>query len=135
MNCIVVCIKDGNKYKLAHLGIYNQKNAKDNGQKGFDIENVKRRLLDGLNLENYKLHAYIFGGFQNNKKITEKIKNFFKELKIPFTEFTTRKNVHCYGEFSYFFSNKDDTIYITNNLTDDDALQWNRELSSFDNFV
>ena len=128
-DCIVVCIKDGNKYKLAHLGIYNQKKAKNNGQKGFDIKNVKRRLLDGLNLENNNLHAYIFGGFQYNKKITEKIKKFFEELKIPFTEFTTRKNVHYYGEFSYFFSSKDDTIYITNNLTEEDALQWDRELS------
>ena len=128
-DCIVVCIKDGEKYKLAHLGIYNQKKAKNNNQKGFDIENVKRRLLDGLNLENENIHAYIMGGFQYNKKVTDKIRNFFNELNIPYTEFSTRKNVHYYGSFSYFFSNKDDTLYISNSLTDADALQWNHELS------
>ncbi len=128
-DCIVVCIKDGGKYKLVHLGVYNQKKARNNNQKGFDIENVKRRLLDGLNLENENLHAYLMGGFQYNKKITDKIREFFNELKIPFTEFTTRKNVHNYGEFSYLFSNKDDTLYITNNLTKADALQWNKDLS------
>ena len=128
MDCIIVALKDGKKYRLAHLGIYNQKKARNNNQKGFDIENVKRRLLEGLNLENENLHAYVMGGFQYNKKITEKIKKFFNELKIPFTEFTTRKDVHYYGKFSYFFSNKDDTLYITNTLTEADALQWNREL-------
>jgi len=127
-DCLVVAIKNGSKYKLAHLGIYNQKKARNNNQKGFCIENVKRRLLDGLNLENENLHAYIMGGFQYNKKITEKLKNFFDDLKIPYTEFTTRKDVHYYGKYSYFFSNKDDTVYITTNLTESEALQWDKEL-------
>ena len=127
-DCIVVAIKDGSKYKLAHLGIYNQKKARNNGQKGFDIENVKRRLLDGINMGNEDLHAYIMGGFQYNKKKTRLIKEIFEAQKIPYTIFATRKDVHYYGTYSYFFSNKDDTLYITNSLTNSGALQWDRNL-------
>jgi len=127
-DCIVVCLKDGINYKLAHLGIYNQKKAKNNHQKGFSIDNTERRLFEGINLENENLHGYIMGGFQYNKKITEKIKKLFEKRNIPYTIFATRKDVHYYGKYSYYFNNKEDTLYITNNLTEAEALQWNKEL-------
>ena len=128
--CIIVAVKDGSNYKLSHLCTYKStdKLSKKRLQR-FDFEDAKRRILDGLNLENEDLHAYIFGGFPFNEKITCKIKKFFEGLKIPFTELTTRKDTYHAGCYSYLFSNKDNTIYITNSSTGAFAHQWDKSLS------
>lgn len=128
--CIIVAIKDGSKYKLSHLCTYKStdKLSKKRLQR-FDFEDAKRRIIDGLNLENNNLHAYIFGGFPFNKKVVNKIKKFFEDLKIPFTELTIRKDTYHVGIYSYLLNNKEDTIYITNSSTGAYAFQWDENLS------
>ena len=129
MDCIAVIIKDENKIKLGHLATFNQRQARDTHQRGFRIENVKRRLLENVNLDNENLHGYIIGGFQlkpndkNNAKQLSKVEKFFEENYIPYTIFGARKNVHKFGKFSLFFSNKEDTLYITNSLTNSTSLK------------
>ncbi len=124
MDCIAVIIKYGNKIKLAHLATFKQEEAKKANQKGFNIENVKRRLLENVNLDSENLHAIILGGFQLNplKKDNyihlNKIINFFDSNQIPCTVFGARRDVHLFGKFSMFYSNKEDTLYISNNLAD-----------------
>ena len=131
MNCIAVCLIDGKKAVLAHLATYNQRKAKDTHQRGFNIENAKRRLLEKMNLESENLHAIILGGFQlrpddkNNAKQLSKIKKLFEENNIPYTIFGARKDVHYFGKYSIFYSNKEDTCYITNNLIGERALNGN----------
>ena len=124
MDCIAVVIKDGNKVKLGHIATYSKKEAKQAHQKGFSIDNVKRRLFEKLNLDNENLHGFILGGFQlkptdkNNAKQLNKIKKLFDDNMIPYSIFGARKDVHYFGKFSLFFSNKEDTLYISNNLAD-----------------
>ncbi len=123
MDCIAVVIKDGNRTKLGHIATFNQKQARDTHQRGFRIANVKHRLLENVNLQSENLHGYIIGGFElnpndkNNAKHLKKVKNIFDENFIPYTIFAARKDVHYFGKFSLFFSNKEDTLYITNSLT------------------
>ena len=122
MDCITVGVVDGSNFVLAHLGIYNQAKAKAKHQKGFSIENVKRRLLKNFNVNNENLHGIILGGFQlraddkyNINKLN-KIRRIFEERQIPYTIFGARKDVHYFGKYSLFYSNKEDTIYISNTL-------------------
>ena len=124
MDCIAVVIVDGKKAKLGHIATYTQKQAKQNNQKGFSIDNVKRRLLENINLDNENLHGFIIGGFQlkpndkNNAKQLAQIQQIFEKNSIPYSIFGARKDVHYFGKFSLFYSNKEDTLYISNNLAD-----------------
>ena len=124
MDCIAVGVIDGNKTKLGHFAIFKHGEAKKAGQKGFKIEDVKRRLLDGVDLDNENLHAVILGGFHLNPHKKDnyihlnKITKFFDGINIPYTIFGARKNVHYFGKYSMFCSTKDDTLYISNSLAD-----------------
>lgn len=124
MDCIAVLIKYGNKAKLAHLATFKKGEAKKCNQKRFKIENVKRRLLENIDLKNGDLHAVILGGFQlkptdkNNAKQLFQIQQIFEENKIPYSIFGRRKGPRALGKYSLFFSNKEDTLYISNNLAD-----------------
>ena len=123
MDCIAGGVVDGNDIVMFHLGIYNQAKAKKNHQKGFSIENFKRRILEKINLDNENLHGIILGGFQlnvdskYNVNKLNKIKRVFDDNKIPYSIFGARKDVHYFGRYSLFYSNKEDTFYITNGLT------------------
>lgn len=124
MDCIAIGIVDGGDIRLGHIATYRHGEAKRNNQKGFKIDNIKRRLLENINLNNETLHGFILGGFQlkegtkyNINKL-RKIIQIFEENNIPFTIFGARKNVHCLGKYALFFSNKEDTLYISNNLAD-----------------
>ena len=122
MDCIAVIIKDGNKIKLGHIATYTQGEAKQAHQKGFSINNFERRLLEKINLDNENLHGFILGGFQlkptdkNNAKQLAQIKQIFEKNIIPYSIFGARKEVRHFGKFSLFFSNKEDTLYISNTL-------------------
>ena len=122
MDCIAVGIVDGKKFKLGHLATYSSGEAKRLNMHGFRIDNVSRRLLENINLGNENLHGFILGGFQTkirnkyNVNKLNKIKKIFEENNIPYTIFGARKDVHCFGKFSMFYSNKEDTMYISNNL-------------------
>ena len=124
MDCIAVLIKYGKKTKLAHLATFKKGEAKQAHQKGFKIENVKRRLLENIDLENEDLHAVILGGFQlkptdkNNAKQLTQIQQIFEENRIPYTIFGGRKGPLPLGKYALFHSNKEDTLYISNNLAD-----------------
>ena len=124
MDCIAVGIKDGNRFKLGHLATFTKGEAKKSNQKGFQIENVKRRLLENINLENENLHGFILGGYQAkpeskyNVNKLNKIKQIFEENNIPYTIFGARKGALPLGKYSLFYSNKEDTLYISNNLAD-----------------
>ena len=90
MDCICIGIVDRKKFSLFHICTYRHRQAIEKHQKGFDIENIKRRILDSINLKNQNIHAFIFGGFhfdksKYNKKQLEKIKNIFKENLIPYS--------------------------------------------------
>lgn len=122
MDCIAGGIVDDKKALMFHLGIYNQDKAKKNHQKGFSIENIRHRILERINLNNDNLHGIIIGGFQlelgdkYNVKRLNKIKKIFEENNIPYSIFGARKDVHCFGSYSLFYSSKEDTWFITNNL-------------------
>ena len=124
MDCIAVGIKDGSKFELGHLATFTKGEAKKCNQKGFQIENVKRRLLENINLDNENLHGFILGGLQEkpdskyNVNKLNKIKQIFEENKIPYTIFGARKGAVCLGKYSLLYSNKEDTLYISNNLAD-----------------
>lgn len=124
MDCIAGGIVDGKNVTLFHIATYSHAEAKERNQKGFIIENIKRRILEKINLGNYNLHGFILGGMQTkpdskyNVNKLNKIKLIFEENKIPYTIFGARKDVHYFGKFSLFYSNKEDTWYITNNLTE-----------------
>jgi len=85
MDCIAGGIVDGGKVTMFHLGIYNQHKAKMKHQKGFSIENFKRRILEKINLNNENLHGIIIGGFQQspndkyNVNTLNKIIKFYEE--------------------------------------------------------
>ena len=124
IDCIAVIIKDGGKTKLGHLATYKHRDSKQIHQKGFSIKKVKRRLLENINLDNKDLHGYIIGGFQlkpdgkdNVKQLTQ-IQQFFEENIIPCTILGARKDAPHIGRISLFFSNKEDTLYISNSLAD-----------------
>ncbi len=124
MDCITVALIDGGKVKLGHFAIFKHGEAKKTKQKGFNIENVKRRLLEGVNLDSENLHAVILGGFhlnplkKDNYVHLNKITKFFDDISIPYTIFGARKNVHYFGKYSMFCSTKNDTVYISNSLAD-----------------
>lgn len=128
MDCITGGVVDGKRIAMFHLGIYNQNKARKYNQKGLDIENIKRRILEKINLNNEDLHGIILGGFQleptdkYNVNVLNKIRKFFDEYHIPYTIFGARKDVHYFGEYSLFYSGKEDTFYITNNLVGTRAL-------------
>ena len=115
MDCIAGGIVDGSNVIMFHLGIYNQAKAKAKHQKGFNIENVKRRILEKINLNNDNLHGIILGGFQlkindkYNVKNLNKIVKIFEDNKIPYSIFGARRDVHYFGKYSLFYSSKEDT--------------------------
>ena len=128
MDCIAIGIIDGSKVSMLHLATYRYGEALRRNMKGFRIENVKRRILEHINLDNENLHAVILGGFElkpkdkHNSKHLNKIRKFFEDNKIPYSIFGARKDVHYFGKYSMYYSNKEDTFYITNNLSDNKAL-------------
>ena len=142
MDCIAGGIVDRSNAVMFHLGIYNRAKAEAKHQKGFSIENFKRRILEKINLENENLHGIILGGFQlepNNKyniNVLKKIIKFFDDNNIPYSIFGARKDVHYFGKYSLFYENKKDTWYITNSLTGSTSLNGkNKEIDIKDNSI
>lgn len=128
MDCIAGGVIDNNSITMFHLCTLNQAQAKKNRQKGFSIKNFERRLLEKIDLKKENLHGLIIGGFQleENSKYNvnklNKIKKIFEKLKIQYSIIAARRDVHYFGKYSIFYSNKEDTIYITNNITGSDSL-------------
>ena len=142
LDCIAGGIVDGSDITMFHLGIYNQAKAKIYHQKGFKIGNFKRRILEKIDLKNENLHAFIVGGIQMkpedkyNVKTLNKITKFFDKYKIPYSIFASRKDVHYFGRYSLLYSNKEDTLYITNTLIDSPSLNnKNIEIDIKDNVI
>ncbi len=124
MDCIAGGIIDNNSITMFHQCILNQKNAKKYRQQGFSISKLERRILEKIDLTKENLHAFILGGFQleDNSKYNvrqlEKIKQIFEKFHIPYSIFAARRDVHFFGKFAAYYDNKEDTLYISNSLTD-----------------
>lgn len=122
MDCIAGGIIDENSISMFHLCTRNRKNAKRTRQKGFNIKNIAHRFNDIIDNAKGNVHAFILGGFQweENSKYNvnklNKIKKIFEERKIPYTVVGARKNVHYFGKYSLYYNQKEDTMYVTNNL-------------------
>lgn len=123
MDCIAGGVIDDNNITMFHICTLNQAQAKKNHLKGFDIKNIERRLLEKIDLAKENIHGFILGGFQmkdeskyNINKLN-KIKKIFEKYQIPYSIFAARRDVHYFGRFSAFYDNKEDTLYIANNLT------------------
>lgn len=133
MDCIAGGIIDNNSITMFHLGTYTQAQAKKCKQKGFRIENFKRRILEKIDIQKENLHGFILGGFQmqENSKYNinklNKIKNFYEENQIPYTEFGARRDVHYFGRFSVLYNQKEDTLYIANTLSNSRSLNGDKE--------
>ena len=127
LDCICVGIVDKRKAFLMHLRTLKNSKTKHQKQKGFDIEHIRRRILDLVNLESETVHAFIFGGYQwleaskYNIKELNKIKSIFEENGIPYSIIGARKLNYFHGKYSLFYSTKEDTWYITNRLIDSEA--------------
>ena len=122
MDCIYVGVVNKNKVDVYHLCTRNQAAAKRTRQKGFSVKEFKRRLLES-NSEGKDRHALVLGGFQSegkckgNEKKLNQITDVLTDVKIPYSIFGARKDVHYYGRYSVLYENKNDTFYITNSLT------------------
>ncbi len=123
LDCIAGGIIDNNSITMFHQCILNQKNAKKYRQQGFSISKLERRILEKIDLTKENLHAFILGGFQleDNSKYNvrqlEKIKQIFEKLNIPYSIFAARRDVHFFGKFAAYYDNKEDTLYLSNSLT------------------
>ena len=117
-DCIAIGLIDNKKSKLFHICTRSRRDGINSRQKGFDIKNIERRILDNTNMENQDLHGFIFGGWysENNKyntKQLQKIKNIFDKNLIPYTIIAGNKDSTRYCPTSVFYSTKEDTFYIT----------------------
>ncbi len=134
LDCICIGIIQGKKVSLMH--VRTRKNStverkqqkkldtKKERQKGFDIEQVKRRILDSINFECENIHAFIFGGIQllksskYNIKELNKIKSIFDENQIPYSIIGAKKMNFIPRQYSLFYSTKEDTWFIANKYAD-----------------
>lgn len=138
MDCIAGGIIDENSISMFHLCTRNRKNAKKTRQKGFNIKNIARRFNDIIDKTKGNVHAFILGGFQleENSKYNvnklNKIKKIFEERKIPYTVIGARKNVHYFGKYSLYYNQKEDTMYVTNNLAAKDKFSNDNEIDILD---
>ena len=123
IDCIAIGIVDNKKADLFHIRTRSRRDGIDEKQKGFDIKNIERRILENVNLDNPELHAFIFGGwYKENEKYNtrqlQKIKNIFDKNLIPYTIIAGDK-LDYYEPSSVFYDTKKDTFYITNITLDD----------------
>lgn len=134
LDCICIGITSGKKVSLMHVRTrknsiverneQKKSDTKKERQKGFDIEQVKRRILDSINLESENVHAFIFGGIQllksskYNIKELNKIKSIFDENQIPCSIIGAKKMNFIPRQYSLFYSTKEDTWFIANKYVD-----------------
>ena len=125
-DCIAIGLVDNKKSKLFHICTRSRRDGINSRQKGFDIRDTERRILEDVNLDNPDLHAFIFGGWHRdnpkyNKKHVEKIEKIFDKNLIPYSVIAgNRPQFDGIAPASVFYSNKEDTFYITNGgLTED----------------
>ncbi|MBR1775560.1 hypothetical protein IJ750_00605 [bacterium] len=127
-DCIAIGLVDGKKSTLFHICTAKHGEAKKLNLKGFDIKQIEHRILESVDLTSKNLHAIILGGHQikdaskYNVKHLNKIKKILDDNKIPYSIFGARRDVHCFGKYSMLYSTKEDTWYISNNLTNRSAL-------------
>ena len=140
-DCVVVGVVDGKKAKLYHLCQRSRRTGIDTHQKGFDIRDTERRILDGVNLDNPDLHAFIFGGWHRdnpkyNKKHVEKIEKIFDKNLIPYSVIAgNRPQFDGIAPASVFYSNKEDTFYITNGLLTEDFINKDTTVDEKENYL
>lgn len=124
LDCIAVAMVSGGKVKLGHFCTMNRQEAADAKQKPFNISEVKRRLLEGINPEDENIHGFIFGGFNqgdkslDNYKDVRSVEQIFQRFNIPYTAICGRKDVNHFGRFGIFYKNKEDTFYVSTTLTE-----------------
>ena len=145
MDCIVICLTNGVNALMAHLGIRDREQASRDGVKEFNIDNIEYNLAKNIDLNDKKLHGFIFGGIQFLKDATSgntpqliQIKNLFKKYKIPYSIIAAKKDVHLFGKNSLLYSQNEDTLFITNNLFNYDNLsdkQNEKELEIIDDNI
>lgn len=123
MDCIVLCLTNGVGSLLAHLGIRDKKRAQIDNVNEFNINNIEANLLNKFDLASNGIHGFIFGGMQIQEEPTagntpqlNLIKILFEKYKIPYSIIAARKDVHFFGRYSLLFNQKDDSLFITNNL-------------------
>ncbi len=122
MDCIAGGIVDNNSVTMFHLCTRSRKDARNTRQKGFDIKNIERRILEKIDTAKENLHAFILGGFQlepdskYNVNKLNKIEKIFEKHEIPYSILGARRDVHYFGRYSIFYCNKEDTWYVTNGL-------------------
>ena len=122
LDCIAVAIVNGKNTKLAHLCTRNKQEAIETSQKEFNIAEIERRLMDGINPKDENIHGFIFGGFnfggkeRNNYRQVRLVEQLFQKYGIPYTAVCGRKEAPLMGRFGIFYKNKDDTFYISHTL-------------------
>ena len=123
MDCIAGGVVDGGKVVMFHICTRTHNEALRTRQRGFDVNEIKRRISEKVDLANKNLHAFILGGFQmgeksmdNSQKLNKMVK-IFENLEIPCTVIGGRCDTHIFGRYGMFYENKSDTFFITNTHT------------------
>ena len=118
IECICGVLTDNNSSAMFHLATRDKELALRDKVNPFDITNIEEVLSSKVNLFNKNLHGFLLGGLGKNKNCLEQIKNLFEKYKIKYSIFANRNELHTYGTYSVLYSNKDDTLYLSNNLTE-----------------
>lgn len=129
MDCIAICLTNGKKSLLAHLGIRNREEAEKDSVNEFDINNIEKNLTQKVDFNDKNLHGIIFGGMQfydnpssGNTKQLNQIKNLFEKYKTPYSIIGARKDIHFFGKYSLLFNQDLDTLFITNTHFDSNGI-------------
>ena len=116
MDCIAGGVVDGGKVVMFHICTRTHNEALRTRQRGFDVNEIKRRISEKVDLANKNLHAFILGGFQmgeksmdNSQKLNKMVK-IFENLEIPCTVIGGRCDTHIFGRYGMFYENKSDTF-------------------------
>ena len=118
VECLGCVFTDGKKSALAHLATRDCKIAEGDRVKPFDIANIEKVLMSKYNLQRENIHAIILGAWDSNIQYLEELIKLIEKYKMPYSVLADRKDVLRYGKFSMLFNTKQDTLYISNSLTD-----------------
>ena len=118
MECLSGFVTDGKDTAMFHLGTRNKKLADEAGVKPFDINNIETVFKSKFDLTKRFLHGFILGAFDSNKDKLEQLKQMFAKYNIPCSVFAVRKDIHYYGKYSLLYTQDNDKLVISNNLTE-----------------
>lgn len=125
IDCISGCIISDKLAGMFHLASRTPEQAIKDKVLPFDIKNIENKLNSIFNLKNNtNLHGIIIGGLQANSKpdlyntkCFNDLVGLFKKYNIDCSIFGPRKILHYFGKYSMLYEKNNDTLFITNNLT------------------